>query len=652
MLFLFSITLPNEKIMQALTWTFIHSLWQGTVLSIVAAGILFCTKKATAALRYKLLTAALFLFLLLMANTFNKQLVMANQVAPISKIIPITNVSSSTVTGSVLQHDNDLTLTSKATLFIANNANWIMLFWFMMIAYQFMRLAIGLYKVAYIKKTKIFPAGEYWNNRLLLLQKQLQISTPVRLLQSEMAQIPVAIGFLKPVILFPVAMFASLPVNEIEAILLHELAHIRRKDFLVNLLQSIIEILFFFNPAVLWVSTLIKIERENCCDDIVINHTGNKQSYINALLSFQLYDLSSEASLTAAFTGEKKYLLNRIKRIIYNNNKTLSNMEKKFLAAGIILTSACFFTFSTSNAQKKKVEEKVSEAKANSQKVKNGEKQATSDLSSLQTSDTDNVFKGTINTTIHGKKYRVKINNNQISELYVDEQKIAAEKIGDYKKITDEMMRQAKVDMEQSRKDLAQSKIDLEQAKKDMEQSSMDMERSKIDQQQSQEDLEQSKKDMEQSKKDLEQSKKDMEQSKKDMEQSKKDMEQSKRAMEQYKKELEQSKKDRKQSKKDLEQSKKDAETAMKDAQTANIDSETSKKDSEQSRILQENIIQDLINEHIINSKQELISYKLDNTSLIVNGVKQLEAMHKKLKSKYGNGDKWSMMYNSANDLQ
>ena len=135
--------------------------------------------------------------------------------------------------------------------------------------------------------------------------------------------------------------------------MIHELAHIHRKDFLVNVLQHIIEIVFFFNPAVWWVSALIKSERENCCDDIAVSQTDSKQNYIRALLSFEQFNLPLAYPLANAFAGEKNHLMNRIKRIIYNNNKTLNNMEKKFLAAGMIITTACIFAFATNNAQTK-----------------------------------------------------------------------------------------------------------------------------------------------------------------------------------------------------------------------------------------------------------------------------------------------------------
>jgi hypothetical protein len=179
------------------------------------------------------------------------------------------------------------------------------------------------------------------------LAAALQLSQKVQFVQSGIATIPMVLGHFKPVILFPLGMITALPAGEVEAILLHELAHIRRKDYLVNILQQAIEIVLFFNPAVLWLSALIKIERENCCDDIAVAQSSSKRNYINALVSFQEFQLNAPQYATAF--ANKKYLLQRVKRMLYNNNKTLNNMEKTFLTVCVVAATSLtlFFTQST-----------------------------------------------------------------------------------------------------------------------------------------------------------------------------------------------------------------------------------------------------------------------------------------------------------------
>jgi hypothetical protein len=128
---------------------------------------------------------------------------------------------------------------------------------------------------------------------------------------------------------------------EVEAILLHELAHIRRHDYLINLVQRITSIIFFFNPAVLWLSSLIRAERENCCDDIAIKHTHNKLQFVEALMSVKQCSFLSPG-LAMKFLGPKNFLLHRINRIVYNRNKSLSVTEL-FFFVGSLLSAVLFF---------------------------------------------------------------------------------------------------------------------------------------------------------------------------------------------------------------------------------------------------------------------------------------------------------------------
>lgn len=247
---LFSIEFAGDQIIHAVNWTLIHSLWQGMILSVVAGSVVFFTKKSSPSIRYNLLTATLFIFILTVGATFSIQIVKANEVENAVQTIPSYQIITSESSIQPSAVENKLAATGKAVRFFNANANWIVLTWLSIMVLQFIRLTAGLYGVHQLKRKQILPAGEYWNNRIVELSKQLQINKRVQLLQSGIARMPAVIGYFKPIILFPAGMLASLPPNEVEAILIHELAHIHRKDFLVNVLQHIIEIVFFFNPAV------------------------------------------------------------------------------------------------------------------------------------------------------------------------------------------------------------------------------------------------------------------------------------------------------------------------------------------------------------------------------------------------------------------
>jgi bla regulator protein BlaR1 len=117
--------------------------------------------------------------------------------------------------------------------------------------------------------------------------KSLNITQKVTVGLSHMVDVPCIVGFLKPVILLPITLSTYLEAEEIEAILMHELAHIKRNDYLINLLQQVITTLLFFNPCVLLINKIIGEERENSCDDLVVDSTKAPVIYAKALFKLE-----------------------------------------------------------------------------------------------------------------------------------------------------------------------------------------------------------------------------------------------------------------------------------------------------------------------------------------------------------------------------
>ncbi|MEP6595391.1 MAG: M56 family metallopeptidase, partial [Ginsengibacter sp.] len=329
--------------------TLAHSLWLGVIMAMLAGIIIILTSRSGSLLRYKLLTGLLMLFGVCIVYIFY------NALTGNTKLLAGVDVTTLSDQAEIQQIQNiqqQKGLFNILLSFIETHADTIVLIWFIVICFKCIRLIAGLRAMHRLKKTNIVEAGTYWIERMNELAARIGIVKQIELLQSSLAKIPMVIGHLKPIILFPIGILNALPSDEVEAILLHELAHIRRNDFLINLLQQFAEIAFFFNPGVIWVSSLIKNERENCCDDIAIAVTHDKKIFIQALVAFQEYD----AGLTYAntFPGSKNHLLNRVKRIITNNNKTLNNMEKLILASGIIITSLAALAFSPGHINIKK----------------------------------------------------------------------------------------------------------------------------------------------------------------------------------------------------------------------------------------------------------------------------------------------------------
>jgi beta-lactamase regulating signal transducer with metallopeptidase domain len=338
-----------DTILRAVCWTLLHSLWQGLALAVAAGIVMLLSKKAGAALRYNLLCWLMILFIIVSGYTFYRQLY-----TPVSAAPSITNLAAgagiSPVDGKAPLTGTPDTGASALRDSIASfiqyfnaHASLVVVTWFILFLARFVKVLSGLVYVQRIRHYQTSPAPADWELRLTQLLEKLQIKVRVSLLESALVKVPVVVGILKPVILVPVGMLARLSPQQVESILIHELAHILRRDYLFNLLQNLVDTLFFFNPALLWVSSLIRGERENCCDDIAIGETKSRKQFVEALVSFHEYTQSVQG-YALSFAGKENHVLRRVKRIVYKKNHTLNPGERVLLMGGLLVLSAAFIT--------------------------------------------------------------------------------------------------------------------------------------------------------------------------------------------------------------------------------------------------------------------------------------------------------------------
>ena len=194
----------------------------------------------------------------------------------------------------------------------------------------------GLFHIRYIRNKKNLMLSPVWTQRAALLRKKLGLLKNIPVYISEHINIPLTIGHLKPIIIFPLAIINNLDAAQVESILLHELAHIKRHDYLFNIIQTVMETLLCFNPFSWLIAKAIRNEREYCCDDMVTGNLDNNHSYAQALFLIAQQN-SYAASLTMASSGQSKYpLLNRIKRL--NHMKTDHQLPKQHLAIIVTIT--------------------------------------------------------------------------------------------------------------------------------------------------------------------------------------------------------------------------------------------------------------------------------------------------------------------------
>jgi beta-lactamase regulating signal transducer with metallopeptidase domain/HEAT repeat protein len=318
-------TILTQPVAQALGWALLHSLWQGTAVALLLAGLLLLLRRNVATVRYAAACAALLLMLLAPVLTFQLM-----RTATPSEAAPAS--SSSQLISEASTRSVETTLGAAATppLDAMNEARqqswqrrlsrsletllpWSTLLWLAGVLALSLRLLGGTIYMRRIKSRETRPVEVLWTETLESLAVRLRVMKTVSLLESRLALAPMAIGWLRPVILLPTSVLTGLTAQQLEAILAHELAHIRRHDYLVNLCQSIVETLFFYHPAVWWVSRRIRIEREYCCDDLAVAACGDPLVYARALTRLERFRKLSPQLAIAANGG---LLMNRIQRLV------------------------------------------------------------------------------------------------------------------------------------------------------------------------------------------------------------------------------------------------------------------------------------------------------------------------------------------------
>jgi BlaR1 peptidase M56 len=214
---------------------------------------------------------------------------------------------------------------------------------------QFIKRFASLY---FIRNRQLLKAPV--DTRIFTAQTALHIGIrkKVTIWLSENVEVPSVIGFFKPIILLPVAALIHLTADQAESIILHELAHIKRNDYLVNLLQSFIELVLFFNPFAKLLGHAARKERENCCDDWVLNYQYNKHDYAAALLMLE-QQRTQRVTLALAATNGKKNLLGRIKRLFVAKPQTSINFSQqiKLVFVSMLLLAGMFFLLPTVKRQ-------------------------------------------------------------------------------------------------------------------------------------------------------------------------------------------------------------------------------------------------------------------------------------------------------------
>jgi TonB family protein len=316
------------EVLHLLGWSLLHFLWEGALVALLLTVVLAMARQASAQTRYLVCCVALVLMAFCPLATF----AYLEQAADGTAHVGLIAASVGRVV-SAQEPSAPTSLLERVTAVGDQAVPWMLAVWMIgVLVFVARAIAAGM-TVRRLRIASIVAAPESLMAMASYVAERIGIMQAFQIFVSEMVTAPTVVGWLKPVILFPVASLMSLTPEQLEAMLAHELAHIRRRDYLVNALQVAVETLLFYHPAVWWVSRQIRREREHCCDDVAVAVTGSPLVYARAL-----YLLEEQRAMAPQLMlgGNGGQLAMRIRRLLTRKQSVAGTGG----AAGWVLTVA------------------------------------------------------------------------------------------------------------------------------------------------------------------------------------------------------------------------------------------------------------------------------------------------------------------------
>ncbi|MCG8384567.1 MAG: hypothetical protein MJA30_03425 [Cytophagales bacterium] len=330
----------------SLVMALFNSLWQGFLVYIALHLLFYISRIHSAHVRYALGQVSLVLLFGWILMTYRAGL------APLAG--DYGNMNPPFFTGTLealpaIAEQGPMT----ALDWVQNNSLYVVYAWLFGVVIFMTRFFGSLFYVNRMNR-QAYAVEDPLRLTLEKLRKGLNIKRKVVLKLSDQIAVPLTSRVFKPIILLPASLITSLSPRQIEVILLHELAHIKRYDYLINLLQHVVEMLFFFNPFVWLLSDLIRRERECCCDDMVVRSFHDKATYVKTLTHLEEARWKPPHS-ALAFTGGRKVLLDRVKRIMEGRPPAAGLRHGILLITVMALTGFTVYKFNLPSAGGKTV---------------------------------------------------------------------------------------------------------------------------------------------------------------------------------------------------------------------------------------------------------------------------------------------------------
>ncbi len=335
---------------QVLGITIIHSLWQGLIIYLLWRLFIACLPRLSAQKKYYTALFALFSIATVFIYTFYAETKNYTwQPAQSVSYVPVsTKVNTTSNPPLSLQQNTTMTLPVSAVSFNSGLTHFLPYIAVLYVAGLCINLSlIGLawHKIRLIKQDLL--DANYLQAKVDTFISKFNINSKVRVCFSSLVDVPCVIGYIKPILLLPVTLTTMLSAEEVEAILLHELSHIKNNDYVLNFIQQIISVILFFNPFAQLISRAVSDERENRCDDWVVNVTATPLIYARALVKLE-ETRHQEIKLALAASGKKYHLRTRIERIL-KPRKPAQSLQHWLLVILCACSLMLWFSFKTTS---------------------------------------------------------------------------------------------------------------------------------------------------------------------------------------------------------------------------------------------------------------------------------------------------------------
>jgi beta-lactamase regulating signal transducer with metallopeptidase domain len=304
----------TEPVVESIGWALVHFVWQGALIGLGTAAVLGLTRTASAATRYAVSCAGLALMLAAPVVTSVRSAGARDPIPAVAvterEATPAAAVPAPARRAPAAEAS---AAAAPARAYVERALPIAVSLWLAGVLCLSLRLAGGWYRVERLRRRSTQAVSETVEGRVAILAGRLRVRRVVRVVQSAAVTVPTLVGWIRPVILLPASVIAGLPTHHLDAVIAHELAHVRRHDYLVNALQAVVETLLFYHPAVWWCSRRIRIEREHCCDDLAVSACGDRVAYATALANLE--DLRRDAN-RLALAATDGHLLSRVRRVL------------------------------------------------------------------------------------------------------------------------------------------------------------------------------------------------------------------------------------------------------------------------------------------------------------------------------------------------